>query len=279
MIKLPVWHICSDAIEKYMQQKNWQLALVVLTEISSETVSLSRANQLNMVLCLYHLKRYFAALEKSRRFIESGNNTPELLFLSGLCYYQSRQYANALEVFRMQPEWARWVKKAEVRKDQNTSKAFTVTIGDIPSKADDEKAEFTYVDSSKSLLISLPLEGVDVADLKVTIGPTWIDVTYDDGLRKIAKSLELYDKVVPKSKCVRVLPTGLKIEISKEVEGEWPSLSRPEDATIIDADFDDVVTKMDIIPTYTDEVASEMYEKSVKTLKEEGISISSWFMD
>jgi hypothetical protein len=268
--------LCDDAVIANMKNKRYHAALVILKQIGTENSGLSYANQVRYIQCLYHVKRYRAAHEKGRQFAESGNTLPELSFMRGLCAYALGQWQTAHEYFHQRREWLRWAKKAELRRDQTS--AMVIRIGEMPTKAEDEKTVPQVVQTPRSVEIALPLAGIDPNDLRVTAGDLWIDFVYDDGQRKVNRSWELFDKVVPKSLSFEVTPMVVTIKVDKAVEADWPSVTRPENASII-PDLSAEVMKQLEIPEYTDAKASEMFEHAMALAKEEAVDISSWFVD
>jgi tetratricopeptide (TPR) repeat protein len=263
----------DDAIISNMKGKRYNAALVLLTQLSIENSGLSASNQVRYIQCLYHTKRYLAALEKCRQFSESGNTVPELMFLRGLCQFQLGQFVPAQEAFRKRREWCRWAKKAELRRD---STATVIRIGEMPSKNDDEKVSTPeFRQTHADIEIAIPLEGLDPADLRISAGELWLDLTYDDGRRKVAKSWELFAKVDPMSLKVDVTPAGVDVRLNKAEQQEWPTLDTKVD---IEEPLEELLASLGI-PEYTDDAAAEQFEKSIALAKEEGIDISSWFVD
>jgi hypothetical protein len=264
----------DDPVLMNMKNRRYHTALTILKQMSSENSGLIPSNEVRYVQCLYHMKRYRAALEKSRQFVESGNTLPELTFLRGLCAFSLGQWQTAAEFFRTKSEWVRWVKKCELR-EQNVA---PIRIGDWPTKAEDEKIEPTAEQTPRTLLITIPLLGADPNDLRITAGETWLDLVYDEGQRKVNKSWELFEKVFPQSLQYEVTPMGIKVRLEKVDEGEWPSLSRSDSNPSLPDLSPEYFERLNI-PTYTDSDASSMFEQKMLLLREEPVDRSSWFSD
>ena len=267
-------HITDEAIIANMEDKNYHIAIVLLAQMQKENGVLSNMNQFRMCQCLYFTHRYLAALEKAKKFISAGNGMPEMIFLRGMCHYQLGQYAIALDCFKRKREWVRWEKKAEMRKESSQSRG--VVIGEMPTKAADEKATFEFKDSKKSIEIQINMTGVDPNILKVNLNELWLELTYDDGHRKFTKSCELYKKVVPKTLKLEVNDMFIKMQIEKEKEEDWPSLMAAAELAP-DATWEAVLQKLNLVPEFTDEEAAELFEKHIAQLKEEAQDISKWF--
>ena len=274
MNKPVLMRISDDAVVENMEKKSYSLAYVLLEQMQKEAGILSKANQLRMCQCLYFNRRYLAALEKCKNFIESGNAMREMFFLRGMCHYQLGQWTIAAEMFSRHREWNRWLRKAQLRKEGQTDK--TVVIGEMPTRADDEKAAFAFEDRKTSIKIQIPLAGVDPSELKVNLNEYWLELAYDDGRRKFTKSVELFDKVVPKSLKLDVKDMSIEMEIDKVKEAPWPTLNGNTEPAI-ETNFDNVLEKMNIVQEFTDEEASELFESLIPQLKEEAPNIASWF--
>lgn len=198
----------------------------------------------------------------------------EMYFLRGMCHYQLGQWSMAAENFGRHREWTRWLLKAQMRRDGQTDK--TIVIGEMPTRADDEKAAFTFEDKPAAIKIQIPLAGVDPNELKVHLNEYWLELVYDDGRRKFTKSLELYDKVVRKSLKYLVKEMSIEIEIEKVKAAPWPTLNGNAEPAI-ETNFDSVLEKMSVVQEFTDEEASELFEALIPQLKEEAPNVAGWF--
>jgi tetratricopeptide (TPR) repeat protein len=264
----------TDPVVANMENRRYHVALILLKQIMSEDFGSTPLNQLRYVQCLYHLKRYRSALEKCRKFAEGGNTLSELTFMRGLCAFALGQWQTAAEFFRLQSEWSRWVAKCELR-EQNTP---AVRIGDCPTKAEDEKVEPAAELTSTALVITIALAGVDPNDLRINAGETWIDLVYDEGQRKVSRSWELFDKILPRTLSYEVSPMWIKVKVEKAQEGEWPSLIRSDANPVLPEVGPELLARLDI-PAYTDRTASAMFERTMTSAQEEAVNMEAWFSE
>ena len=275
MNKPVLMRVSDDAVVDNMAHKSYSLAIVLLSQMQRETGVLSKINQFRLCQCLYFTRRYVAALEKAKQFIAAGNTMPEMYFLRGMCHFQMGQWTLAIEMFkRKKREWHRWLRKAEVKRDSTGDRP--IIIGEMPTKADDEKATFEFQDDKATVKLQIPLAGIDPNELKVHVNDYWLELVYDDGHRKFTKSVELFDKVIPKSVKVDVTVKGVSLELTKAKEAPWPSLNWTSDS-VIEKNFDVVLEKMNLVQEFTDEEAAELFEDLIPQLKEEAPNISGWF--
>lgn len=263
----------DEAVITNMNVKNYHVALVLLAQIQRDSGTLSSMNQLRMCECLYFTRRYLSALEKAEYFLEAGNKMPELLFLKGMCHYQRGNFSGAHEIFRKRQDWWRWALKSSMEKEAADK---CIVIGEIPSKDVDEKVEFQFSDQPKSIKITLNIPGIDPNELKVSLNEYWLEVSYDDGYRKFAKSQELFEKVNAKTLKLTVTNEMITMEIEKAKEGEWPCL-HSNTGPAIDTNFAEVLEKMDLVKEYTDEEAARLFEDLIPKMREEAPDISKWF--
>jgi hypothetical protein len=264
----------DDAVAANMESRRYHVALVLLKQIMSQESGTTPLNQLRYVQCLYHVKRYRSALEKCRKFAEGGNTLSELTFMRGLCAFALGQWQTAAEFFRTQNEWSRWVSKCELR-EQNSP---PIRIGDWPTKAEDEKVEPTAEQTPTTLLITIPLAGVDPNDLRISAGESWVDLVYDEGQRKVNKSWELFDTILPRTLSYEVSPMWIKVTVEKAQDGDWPGLIRSDPNPALPELGADLLEQIDLA-SYTDDAAPAIFEHAMALETEEAVDMTAWFAE
>jgi hypothetical protein len=111
----------------------------------------------------------------------------------------------------------------------------------------------------------------------VSVGEIWIDLVYDDGQRKVNRSWELFDEVLPRSVNTEVNANAVMVKVDKAQDGEWPSLTT-EDEPIAPELTPEVLQRLNI-PEHTDARAAQMFEIVTALAREERLESASWFFD
>lgn len=212
--------VTSDMVVANMAAKQYDVALVLLSQMEIEDNVLSEMNALRLCQCLYFRYRYMSALERTTKYIEDGNYLPEMLFLKGMCHYRMGQFILAHGVFSVKPEWRRWALKAELKKDR-----VCIVLGRKPTYERDLAAELAFTDAKSTITVVLTAENVKKDLLLVGVNPYWLEICYNEPHRQIVRYAELHDRVKPDSVAVTVTDTAVTVVLEKEAPAPWPRLA------------------------------------------------------
>lgn len=219
----------TDAmIAAVMEKREYDTAYVMLCEICEEDGLLSTDNRRRVCECLYFMRRYTTALENATKFLNDSPESKELMFIIGMCHFQLRDFEKALGVFSTDERWSRWADKARLVGKRDT----LISVGSTLAANADDNARFSFKDLTTAVETRIPLEGLREKCLDVSMGNDWFDLSYDDGLRQISRSVELYAACKPDTLVVTVTPMDVLLTFDKLQAEAWPTLSRPPPAAI-----------------------------------------------
>lgn len=256
----------DDAIILNMNKKNYHVAIVLLEQLQHEHMKLSKENQVRLCECLIQVNRLLDALVYIRKFTDQGNNLNTLRFLRGVAYFKSNEFFNAKEIFDQCPEWSRWSDKCQLMIDISKDKRSPLNIGEIPRQAfpDPKSIKPEIIQDAKHLFFQFPIKGVLPSNVEVTPLPYSLDVVIKFENEEYKRSFELYEAIIPKSLVKNVTFQSVEIKVEKVQSAMWPTIERTPEDIINEADItlDKVVEALNTLPNYTDQEASDLFEKS-----------------
>ncbi|KAK8891759.1 hypothetical protein M9Y10_028979 [Tritrichomonas musculus] len=256
----------DDAIILNMNKKNYHVAIVLLEQLQHEHMKLSKENQVRLCECLIHVDRLLDALVYIRKFTEQGNSLSTLRFLRGVAYFKSNEFFNAKEIFDQYPEWSRWSDKCQLMIDISKDKRSPIFIGESPRSLIDPKNPIKpeVIQDAKHLFFQFPIKGVLPSNVEVTVLPYSLDVVIKFGKDEYKRSFELFEAIIPKSLVKNVTFQLVEIKVEKVQSAIWQIIERTPEDIINETDItlEKVVDALNSLPNYTDQEASELFEKS-----------------
>jgi hypothetical protein len=228
------------------------------------------------VQCLFQTRNYHAGVDKVRQFLSTGAAIPELVFLHGLCLYHLGEYDRSAEIFSERPEWHRWAQKSIQKRDPK--RHFVIPIGDRPPRTL-ETPPVVSAQTSTTISIVVPLPGLHPDYLAIEAGPSDIRFEYNDGVSAYRVNWILHAAVVPETLTYDVKPQSVDIAATKAIEAEWPTIMKT-DRRIPEGDrANEMQARLERMPDLESPLVASSFEGARGLAKEEGVDMSSWFVD
>lgn len=125
--------ISTDAISRALKNKDYNMALILLEQLKVETSNFTIENQNQHLICLYSLDRNLELLQYSQAYMDSGNVTNDLIYLTALANFKLKNWNTASQLFSRNPSWRRWIVKCELcsRIERGIENAIKVQIKNV----------------------------------------------------------------------------------------------------------------------------------------------------
>jgi len=206
----------------------YEAVLIIINNNLLEFGSLSVTEQVYHIEALVSLKRFYEAIEYSKKYSESGNNHARLHFLHGLAFYCLGQYEAAMSHFSLDIQWSKWVKKAQI-KDQICKGSLKPYTFSAESTKSDTNPVIEWYQATNYVTIGLLIKDVMKSQVDIAYYPFSVDITISDEHEIIYSSgFELYGEIIPQTCSYTISSQKLEIKMKKVVEQMWPCLSRPD---------------------------------------------------
>ena len=215
----------SDSIQLNLIKGNYQVSLVMIYQLIEESQILSIKNQNNHVECLYCLKRYLEALEVSKKYMELGNSSQEMIFLQGLIFYELEQYQLSIQIFSKKALWGIWLQKANLAEKISKGSFKKVQIGNNNIENlifKDPKIEWNQ--TLKQIFLIIHLSNIPSHFLKILYLPHSIDISISNNKTIFySESFELFSEIIPRFCQHKINNQFIEIKLEKLSESQWNS--------------------------------------------------------
>lgn len=218
---LPLFQAIDDSIIKNINKGNYQISLLHLEQMLHEDGFLSPVNQIRHAQCLYYCKRYTEAIEVAQTAMQNGNQSKDLLFIIGMCFYQLRLFYNASQIFRQNPAWALWYKKSYIMQ------SFSVSMYLLPKKERvfPQKADPQVTQDNNSIILTFPYGEILRKEVKIDFYPFSVDISiFRSENESLYQTLELLNPIDPKKCSFLTTSTNLTVTLIKSQPGQWTKL-------------------------------------------------------
>ncbi|OHT03329.1 CS domain containing protein [Tritrichomonas foetus] len=220
----PLMQMIDESIIKHINSGNYHISLLHLEQILHENGFLNHNYQIRHVQCLYYVKRYTEAIEYAQKYISEGNPSKDLTFLIGLSLYEIGQYYEAANIFRFNPRWELWYRKAYIMQ------AYPRNIINKKKIEFPVKSEPTWTQTDDSVTVVFPYPGLLKSEVTVDFYPESVDILiYRNEKQSFSHNIELNGAILTYTCSYSVNHDNLTLELVKVVKSKWPSLYYTDD--------------------------------------------------
>ena len=254
----------SDSILQNMNNGNFDIALIFINQLSQSS-QLPPDIQVYHVQCLYALHRYLEAHALATKYIEAGNDSRSLTFMTGLLALALERYDSAISIFNQDPQWSIWKQKAYIlsQLDKNPP----ITFHDSPPHFDQEDLKYSWSQTPTEVILSLNIPYLLPNQVKPVFHIQAIDLTIEEMPQsKFSLVIELEKTIIPRLCSFECFPDRIEFKMFKEKANEEWTFKPIQHENLNDISLDSVMMELDMIQDIDNNTALLDFQKAIEKL-------------